>query len=111
MAELYDEGQHLIVFGIVEGELRALQQLQVEFGHILQGVLIDLQMSLLALAFLVHHADEVAVPVGHLVFLIVGELELVDVVPAYLSELTTIGTNEVFGLPHIEQILGDVAFM
>ena len=110
VAQLDDEGQHLIVLGIVEGELGTGEQLGVELLKLLQGDLVDLQMSALPFALAVHHGDEVAVPVGHVFFLFVGIVETVDVFLAQTGERAVVSADDVFYLPHVEQVFGNAFF-
>ena len=79
VAQFHDEGQHLVVFGVVEWELAREHELVVQVGQVFHDDLVDLQVSLLASSLLVHHAYEVSEPVGLLVFLLVGVVEPVDV--------------------------------
>ena len=110
VAQLDDEGQHLIILGIVEGELGTGEQLGVELLELLQGDLVDLQMSALPFALAVHHGDEVAVPVGHVFLLFVGIVETVDVFLAQTSERAVVCADDVFYLPHVEQVFGNAFF-
>ena len=106
VAQLDDEGQHTIILGVVEREARTLQQLVVQVVHVLHNNLVDGEMSAVALAFRVHHSDEVAVPIDHLLALLVavlGETRYILVLDA--RELAAIGADDVLHLPHIEHEL------
>ena len=71
VTQLHDERQHLILFCIIERKLRAIQELQMEVGHVLHYDVVYLEMPLLAFAFLVYHSYQVAIPVGEFLALLV----------------------------------------
>ena len=79
----------------------------MQFRHLLKHHLIDLQMTRLALSFLVHHRDEVAVPVGHFFDLLVVVVETGDVFAAQTAERAVISADDVFYLPHVKQVFCD----
>jgi hypothetical protein len=73
----------------------------MQLGECLHRHLINLEMSLLATAFLVHHTDEVSKPVCLVFFLVVIVVETVNILPAYAAYGTIKGTDGVLYLPHI----------
>ena len=55
----------------------------MQFGQLLHGHLVYLQVPFLAASFLVHHPYEVAKPVGLFLLLLVGIVETVDILAPY----------------------------
>ena len=58
----------------------ALEQTGMKVDDILQEHSVDIEMTILTLALLVHHADEVAKPVYLLVLLFRSEIETLDII-------------------------------
>ena len=75
--------------------------------EVLQHHRVDVQVSFLSFALLVHHTDEIAEPVGLLVLLVVVIVELADVFLSDARQRAAVGADEVFYLPHVEQVLGN----
>ena len=107
VAQFNDERQHAVVFSSVEGKIVRLQQVGVQFFQLLHHHAVNLQMSAFAQSLAVHHADEVAKPVGLVLFLFVGVLKLVDILLSNACQRTVVGTYDVLHLPHIQQIFGN----
>ena len=108
VAQLYDKRQNLVVGCVVEGEFARLQQLAVQLYQHLHCNLVYLQMSLLTTTFLIHHAYQIAEPVGLLFFLFVGIVESLDILALNALQRAVECSHRVLHLPHIEQIFGNV---
>ena len=108
VAQFHNIRQHLIVRCIIEGKLRRLQQLVVEFDEHLQRHLIDLQMAFLTTPLLVHHADKVAKPVYLFLFLLLVIVEAFHILSLDAGQRTVEGPYRILYLPHIQQIFGNI---
>ena len=106
--QFHDKGQHLIVFAVVERIFGALQQHGVQFAQLLHHQFVDLQMSALAASLLVHHPHQVAQPVGHFLLLLFVVVEAADVFSSKPPQIAVVGPDDVFHLPLVEQVFGDV---
>ena len=107
VAQLHDKGQHPVVLRVVEGEARALQQLVVQLVHVLHHNLVDGEVSLLSFTLRVHHRYKVAVPVDHLLPLLVGIVGKARYILVFdARQLTSIRAYDVLHLPHIEHKFG-----
>ena len=58
-------------------------------------------MTILTLALLVHHADEVAKPVYLLVLLFRSEIETLDIILLDNRQRAAVSTDDILNLPHI----------
>ena len=110
VAQLYDKGQHFVVSRVVKGEFAALQQLLVQLNQHLHGNLVNLQVSLLAASLLIHHAYQVAKPVGLFLLLFVVVIKALNILALDALQRAVECSHRVFHLPHIQQILGNVGF-
>ena len=89
-------------------ELLRFEQLVVKFHKLLKNVFANLCVSFFFNSFANHHVADVVVPFFCLRSLFGRELELADVIFGYSLGIELEGTDEVFNLPHIEQIFSTV---
>lgn len=108
-SELYDEGEGLVVGVFVVGEFGALEESGVEVAQPDDYVFVDLYVAFLCYIFSVHHVDELAIPFEHGFSFVVGELAAEDV---FVDDVNVelCGTDEVFYLPHVEQVFCHALF-
>lgn len=107
-AEFDDVGEDLVVHLAVVGELARLEELAMNVGETFDDILIDLKVSALRLAFFAEHGAKIGVPFFYFRGLLGGELELREITFAETVDIASVGTNDVFNLPHIEEELGAV---
>ena len=82
----------------------------MQLSELFDHEFVDLQMSAFPASFFVHHAHEVAVPIGHLFFLCVGIGEVSDIFFTDAAQRAVVCADEVFYLPHIQQVFGNAFF-
>ena len=80
----------------------------MQFRELDDHITVNLQMSFLAASLLIHHPYQVAIPIDHLFLLFVIDIEPVDIFPAYPAEGEVISSDNIFHLPHIEQVFRNV---
>ena len=85
-----------------------VEQFGIQFLQLLHHDLVDLQMTAQATALLVHHPDQVAIPVGHLLLLFIGIVKPVDILPSDPTQRAVVGPQQIFHLPHIQQVLRNI---
>ena len=110
VAQFHNEGQHLVILGVVERELRAFEQLLVQFYELLHHHLVYLQVSAFAASLLIYHVYQVAIPVGEFLFLVLVVVETRYVLAAQSGERASVSAYDVLHLPHIQQVFGNVFF-
>ena len=79
----------------------------MQLGKVHHYYFVYLQVSLFALAFGVHHAHEVAIPVGQLLLVVLVVVELANVFASQASHAAVVSPYDVFYLPHVEQVFGN----
>ncbi len=82
----------------------------VEVGKTADYVLVHLQVSLLGHILAAHHVNQRLIPLGNLVLGGIVDGIWVDYTGLDFVEVEAVGTNQVFNLPHIQQILGYIFF-
>ena len=100
--------QHFVVHLAVEGIFGGADEEMVHLGEPFDDVAIDLQMAVLHLSLFAHHVAEVGVPL-FLFYPSVGwEVELREIAFAQAVDVALVGAEDVFDLPHVEQVFGAV---
>ena len=82
----------------------------VKVGEPQDDVPDDLQVATLLYAFLLHHEDEMAVPFFHFFFRFLRGSELCQIVLFEFIRVQVVGTENIFHLPHVKQVFGNVFF-
>ena len=110
VAQFHDKREHLVVLCVVERELGRLKQLTVKLDEHLHRHPINLQMTLLTATFLVHHPNQVAIPVDCLFFLFVAIVEAFYPLALDTRQRAVESPDSILDLPHIQQIFGNILF-
>ena len=103
-----DVGQGLVIGGLVGRMLVGTHQLAVQVGEQDDDVSVDLQVSGLLHSLFPHHPDEVGIPLLDFLLRIGSGTELCEVIPPEFLRVQMVGAEDVFHLPHVEQVFGDV---
>ena len=103
-AQLDNEGEYLVIELAIVRKLVGADECLVEFCERLHHIEVNLEVSALHLVFRSHHFAEIGVPLFQFLSSITRKLELAEVVFAQTIEITTICTEDVFHLPHVEEI-------
>ena len=69
----------------------------------MQRIDVDLQVPVLFDAFRAHHLAQVGIPLFHLLALVVGQVEFRQVVRPQAVDVASVGAEQVFHLPHVQQ--------
>ena len=109
--QLYNIGQGLVKGCGIKGFAGRTQQAQMQIGKLYNDVFIDLQMPFLRYSLGTHHIYKALVPIAQLLSLLV-RYAAIKVYNLALDAvyIQSAGTYDVFYLPHIEQIFGNILF-
>ena len=108
-SEFHDEGQDAVIGCGVGRVFPAFHGEAVRVFELYEHVLADLQVSVFRHAFFVHHAAEVGIPLLHLLHrLFVFQLKAGEILFSNGVGVRVEGTQDVFHLPHVEQVFSQV---
>ena len=82
----------------------------MQVGQPDDDVLVNLHVSLFQHSLLLHHVNQVFIPAGQFLLLLVGSRIRLDDILADAFHVAAVGTNQVLHLPHIQQVFGDILF-